>query len=145
MDTLTVTPLCNCCFSVFFKQVWKLEQRYQTHMARAMDRAFREYFSEFNWVENNGVLTRRPIGCKRSSLLELSVDVYHAENLLFLPSDPTVLKGVSEIAAKGRSWQISVTCNDGNFDRILFRKGNFYLASRYFASEEGQKELGVPK
>ena len=114
-------------------------------MARALDGAFRKYFSSFNWVESDGVLTRRPIGCKRSSLLELSVDVYHAESLLFLPSDPVALKSVSEITVKGHNWQIPVTCNDGNCDRILFMNGNFYLASVFFESEEGQRYLGVSK
>jgi len=145
MDTLTVMPLCNSCFSLSFKPIWKPEQEYQTNMTRALDRAFRKYFSSFNWVESDGILTHRPIGCKRSSLLEFSIDVYHAENLLFLPSDPAVLKGVNEITVKGHNWQISVARNDGNCDRILFMNGNLYLASIFFASEEGQKELGVPK
>jgi len=145
MDTLTCPPPVVVGCPIFFKPVWKPEQKYQTHMAHALSKAFRRYFSSFNWVNNNGRLTCRPVKCKQSSWFEIAIDVYHAENLLFLPSDPAVLRGLNEITVKGHNWQIFVTCNDGNCDRILFKDGSFYFANLYFTSEEGQKELGVPK
>lgn len=125
--------------NVHFVALGGVDGRFSRFVDRARLEAFYQYFQLLNCIDEEGKFSSKvlPPGTEMS---EIAVDLEKSESLLILPLQAEVLRGLGKIDGHGYRWYIPVTL-EGGTDRVFFEDGNFYLASLYFKSERGRKQL----